>query len=128
MRQVKVEALSGQSFEAEVTEVSGHGVNSGGSSKFTAKLEMPKAKDMLDGMSATAAIPMEHREDVPTIPVVALAEAGAQTVVYTALDEEGNPTNPVPVTIGLSDGLNAEILDGLALGDTYYYSYYYMTN
>ena len=121
---VKVEALHGERFEAQVTEVSNHGTNSGGSSKFTAKLEMPKAKDMLDGMSATAAIPMEHREDVPTIPVVALAEAGAQTVVYTALDEEGNPTNPVPVTIGLSDGLNAEILDGLALGDTYYYSYY----
>jgi hypothetical protein len=41
---VKVEALSGQTFEAEVTQVSGRGVNSGGSSKFTVKLEMAKAE------------------------------------------------------------------------------------
>ena len=121
---VKVEALSGQSFEAEVTEVSGHGVNSGGSSKFTAKLELPKVQDMLDGMSATASLPMLEKKDIPTVPVVALVEEGARTVVYTALDKEGNLSNPVPVTIGISDGLTAEILEGLEIGDTYYYSYY----
>lgn len=121
---VKVEALSGEVFEAAVTEVSNRGTNSGGSSKFTAKLEMPKAENMLDGMSATASLPLQEKEAVPTIPVVALAEQGAQTVVYTALDEDGNPASPVPVTIGLSDGLTAEILEGLSVGDTYYYSYY----
>ncbi len=121
---VKVEALKGESFEAVVTEVSAHGVNRGGSSKFTVKLELPKAKDMLDGMSATAALPLQEKEGVPTIAVIALAEEGNQTVVYTALDKEGNPATPVPVTIGLSDGITAEILSGLSLGDTYYYSYY----
>lgn len=121
---VKVEALSGQSFEAEVTEVSGHGVNSGGSSKFTAKLALPKVQDMLDGMSATASLPMLEKKDIPTVPVMALVEEGARTVVYTALDKDGNLSNPVPVTIGISDGLTAEILEGLQIGDTYYYSYY----
>ena len=121
---VKVEALSGKIFEAEVTEVSGHGANSGGSSKFTAKLELPKAKDMLDGMSATASLPLTEKEGVPTVPVVALAEQGSRTVVYTALDQDGKPANPVAVTIGISDGITAEILEGLDLGDTYYYSYY----
>jgi len=122
---VKVEALSGETFEAEVTEVSTRGTNSGGSSKFTAKLELPKAKDMLDGMSASASLPMLQKEHVPTIPVMALAEQGSQTVVYTTLDEKtGEPSNPVPVTIGLSDGITAEILSGLEVGDTYYYSYY----
>ena len=37
---------------------------------------------------------------------------------------EGKPANPVEVTIGLSDGITAEILEGLKPGDTYYYSYY----
>jgi len=56
---------------------------------------------------------------------MALAEQGSQTVVYTTLDEKtGEPSNPVPVTIGLSDGITAEILSGLEVGDTYYYSYY----
>jgi hypothetical protein len=121
---VKVEALSGEIFQAEVTEVSLRGSNSGGSSKFTAKVELPKAKDMLDGMSASAALPLLEKQDIPTIPVVALVEEGTRTMVYTALDKEGNPTSPVPVTIGISDGITAEILEGLDVGDSYYYSYY----
>ncbi len=121
---VKVEALGEELFEATVTEIATRGTNSGGSSKFAVKLELPKTKNMLDGMSATAALPVQDKENIPVIPVMALAEQGAQTVVYTALDEEGEPTNPVPVTIGISDGINAEILEGLDLGDTYYYSYY----
>lgn len=122
---VKVEALGEQTFIAQVTEVSGRGTNSGGSSKFAVKLEMDKTNNMLDGMSATASLPMLTREDVPTIPVMALAEQGARTVVYTALDEKsGELVKPVSVTVGLSDGKTAEILSGLEVGDTYYYSYY----
>lgn len=121
---VKVEALGEELFEAVVTEIATRGTSSGGSSKFAVKLELPKVKDMLDGMSATAALPILEKENVLVIPVMALAEQGARTVVYTALDEDGNPSNPVPVTIGISDGINAEILDGLKAGDTYYYSYY----
>lgn len=122
---VKVQALGDQTFIAQVTEVSARGVNSGGSSKFAVKVEMEKGKNMLDGMSATASLPMLTRENVPTIPVMALAEQGARTVVYTALDEKtGEPANPVEVTVGLSDGKTAEILSGLEVGDSYYYSYY----
>lgn len=123
--QVKVEALRGQVFEAEVTKVSISGSNSGGSSKFTAQLELPKAENMLDGMSATASLPLYTRMDVLSIPVKALNQQGARTVVYTAVDSEtGDPTTPVEVTTGLSDGENVEILTGLQLGDTFYYSYY----
>lgn len=122
---VKVQALGDQTFIAQVTEVSARGVNSGGSSKFAVKVEMEKGKNMLDGMSATASLPMLTRENVPTVPVMALAEQGARTVVYTALDEKtGEPANPVEVTVGLSDGKTAEILSGLEVGDSYYYSYY----
>ena len=121
---VKVEALAGETFQAEVTQVGNRGTSSGGSSKFTAKLELPKAKDMLDGMSATATLPLLEKTGVPTIPVVALEDQGSQTVVYTALDKEGQPANPVPVTIGISDGLTAEILSGLEVGDPYHYRYY----
>lgn len=122
---VKVEALGEELFEATVAEVSGRGTNRGGSSKFAVKLELPKMPDMLDGMSATASVPMEEKQNVPVIPVAALCEQGALTVVYTALDEKtGEPADPVPVTVGLSDGITVEILEGLQIGDTYCYSYY----
>ncbi len=122
---VKVEALGEEILEATVTEIATHGTNSGGSSKFAVKLELAKTGNMLDGMSATAALPVLEKKEIPVIPVMALAEQGAKTVVFTALDEKtGEPAKPVPVTIGISDGINAEILEGLEVGDKYYYSYY----
>ncbi len=122
---VKIEALPEQVFQAEVVEIAHSGTNSGGSSKFSVKLEMPWAENMLDGMSATAAIPLYTKLDVLTIPVKALAEQGTKTVVYTALDPEtGEPASPVEVKLGMSDGIQAEILEGLKLGDVFYYSYY----
>lgn len=123
--QVKVEALRGQVFEAQVVEVSTSGTNNGGSSKFTAKLELPFAGGMLDGMSATASLPLATRMNVLTIPVEALAQDGPRTVVYTARDtDSGELMNPVEVETGLSDGATAEVLSGLEMGDAYYYSYY----
>ncbi|MGM9578020.1 MAG: HlyD family efflux transporter periplasmic adaptor subunit [Evtepia sp.] len=123
--EVEVAALRGQAFEAEVTRVAISGTNSGGSSKFTVELTMDKAENMLAGMSATASIPLYTKMDVLTIPVAALTEQGASTVLYTALDEEtGAPTAPVEVTVGISDGETAELLSGLNSGDSYYYYYY----
>ena len=122
---VKVLALSGETFDAEVVEVAGHGTNSGGSSKFTAKLRLAKTADMLDGMSATAALHLQTKENIPLIPVAALIQQGTRTMVCTGLDKEtGEPVNPVPVTLGISDGSHVEILEGLNPGDSYYYSYY----
>ena len=123
--EVQVSALRGQILEGTVTGVSRHGTNNGGSSKFTVEVTVPFAENMLAGMSATVTIPLYTRMDVLTIPVAALQEDGTRTVVYTALDSEtGAPAAPKAVTIGLSDGETAEVLSGLAVGDTYYYSYY----
>lgn len=123
--QVKVEALRGQVFEAEVTKVGLSGSNSGGSSKFAVELTVPLEGNMLPGMSAAASIPLFTKMEVLTIPVAALTEVGAKTVVYTALDEEtGEPASPVEVTVGVSDGETAELLTGLNSGDSFCYSYY----
>ena len=122
---VKVQALGKEAFEAEVVEISNHGENNGGNSKFAVKLRFNKTHNMIDGMSATAVLDVENQETVPVIPVAALTEKGSKTVVYTARDEKtGELTKPVEVTLGASDGQYAQILSGLSLGDTYYYSYY----
>ena len=123
--QVKVEALKGQVFEAEVVQVGISGSNNGGSSKFPVKLRLSWGENMLDGMSASASIPLYEKQDILLIPVKALSQLGGRTVVYTALNPEtGEPENPVEVTTGISDGENAEVLAGLHMGDSYYYSYY----
>ena len=122
---VKVEALGKERFDAEVVEISNHGQNNGGNSKFSVKLRFAQTHDMIDGMSTTAILELDTLENIPVIPVAALAEDGSKTVVYTALDEKtGEPSNPVEVTLGVSDEESVQILSGLSLGDAYYYSYY----
>lgn len=122
---VKVEALKGQEFPAEVTNIALSGSNNGGSSKFAVELTLSMSEDMLSGMSASAILPLEEKADVLLIPAAALTQQGAKTLVFTALDEKsGEPAAPVEVQTGLTDGEYVEILSGLEEGQKVYYSYY----
>ena len=123
--QVKIDALGGEKYTATITQIGNTGVSNGGNSKYTVELTMDRAENMLSGMNATAAIVLSSVSDVLTVPADALVENGNQTVVYTGYDEESDTLlNPVTVKVGCSDGETAEILEGLANGQTYYYAYY----
>ena len=122
---LKVEALKNQQFSGQITEVGTQGANNGGSSKFTADITLTVEGDMLSGMSASASIPLETKENVLIIPVAALQEQDGKTVVYTGLQKDsGEPTSAVEVVTGVSDGEYVEIISGLSQGDTVYYTYY----
>ena len=122
---VTVDALGGESFDAQITAIGNIGSNDGGSSKYTVELTLARDSQMLDGMSATAAISLGSTDAVPTIPVAALEEVGSQTVVYTGQDENtGALIGPVVVQTGASDGESVEILSGLSVGDRFCYAYY----
>lgn len=122
---VSITALKNETFTATVTEIGNTGTNNGGSSKFTLELTMELAEDMLGGMTAVAAIPMNTTENIPVIPVDALVEVGSKTYVYTGYDEKNDTlTGMVEVTLGVSDGIQVEVLSGLEVGDAYWYSYY----
>lgn len=122
---IAVDALKDQNFTAQVTEIGTTGENSGGSSKFTVTLTLDRQANMLAGMNATASLTLASVEDVVVIPVAALNESGSKTLVYTSYDaESGTLGDPVEVTLGASDGENAQILTGLEAGAAYYYAYY----
>lgn len=123
--QVTVDALGGKTYSAQVTQVGAIGSNQGGSSKFTVELTMERPAQMLDGMSAQASVFLEDREQALAVPVEALVEQGADTLIYTGYDPETEQlTDPVTVTLGASDGLRVEILSGLEENDAFYYAYY----
>lgn len=123
--EVSITALKNETFTATVTEIGDTGTNNGGSSKFTLELTLELQENMLNGMTAVAAIPLSTKENIPVVPVDALVEDGSRTYIYTAYDEKtGALTSPVEVTLGSSDGIFAEILSGLAEGDSYWYEYY----
>ncbi len=122
---ITVDALGGEHFTALVTQVASTGESSGGNSKFTVELTLQKSGDMLPGMTASAFFKLDSAIDVLCVPVAALVEEGTRTLVYTGYDEETEELiNPVEVTVGVSDGENAQILSGLSRGDVCYYAYY----
>ena len=122
---ITVDALGGERFDAVVTAISNSGENEGGNSKFKVTLTLRKSGDMLPGMLSTAYISSGTSANVPSVRVAALEKDGAETIVYTSYNEEkGELGDPVVVTLGKSDGENVEILDGLNVGDVYYYAYY----
>lgn len=123
--EIIINALPDEEFEGEITKVAKRGTGNGGSSKFAVEITLPRESEMLAGMSASAVISLYEKMNVLTLPAAALSEDGGKTIVYTALDKKtGEPTAPVEVTTGISDGETVEILSGLKSGDSVYYSYY----
>lgn len=122
---VTLDALRGEVFSGTVTAISGSAVNEGGNSKFTVDITVPKAENMLPGMTAHVKIVLDTADAAVSIPVAALIDIGTETVVYTGYDEETESfVNPVAVTAGISDGEYVQILSGLTAGQTIYYPYY----
>lgn len=122
---ITVDALAGEHFQAEVTQISGSGTNEGGSSKFTVELTIAKSSEMLPGMNASAAIALQTTQDALCIPAAALNMDGGKNIVFTALDEKtGALSMPVEVTLGKADADSVQILSGLSEGETVYYADY----
>ena len=123
--QITLDALAGQSFDGEITDIGVSGSNSGGNTKYTAEVTIDRAANMIAGMNATALITLETDEDLVTVPCEALVNEGTRTYVYTSYDSKTNTLgSPVDVETGASDGVRTEIKSGLAIGDTVWYAYY----
>ncbi len=111
---ISLDAIEGQKFDGKITKVSQ--LSSGESGKYPVSIKLKKAKEMKFGMSATATIYIEKKENVLTIPVEAIQTLDGSDVVYTGSEPDGTLTGPVKVTTGLSDGKTAEVTDGLKEG------------
>ncbi len=123
--QITLDALAGQAFDGEITDIGVSGSNSGGNTKYTAEVTIDRAANMIAGMNATALITLETDENLVTVPCEALVNEGTRTYVYTSYDSKTNTLgDPVDVETGVSDGARTEIKSGLAVGDTVWYAYY----
>ena len=121
---VTLDALPGQSFDGEITEIDPNGENSGGSTKYSVTVALPRTEDMLTGMNAAVRVQLEENNDLLLIPLAAVQEDADGIYVCTGYDKSSDePAKPVEITTGLSNGENVEVLSGLSEGDTVYYRY-----
>jgi len=79
----------------------------------TITLENP-IEELRDGMTATAEVIIERRDDVLLIPNRAIRGTWENPTVVVLVDEQGEERE---ITLGLTDGINTEVLSGLEEGE-----------
>jgi len=120
--QIAIDAIANETFHGEIIKIADSTTASGGVAKYLVEVLVKKDTSMRAGMSATATILVENRENILLIPVVALQETNGHVYVYTQRDSKtGELSDIVDVVTGISDGDKVEITDGLSNGDTVYY-------
>ena len=121
---VTLDALPGSSFTGAVTSINPYGENSGGNTKYTVTVTLPRDEKMLSGMNASVKITTGVSGTVPTVPAAAVVFDAGKSWLYTGYNEKTDTlTDPVEIQTGLSDGTLVELLSGLSEGSSFYYRY-----
>ena len=84
---------------------------------LTLTMEYDAVPDVPQGAFVQVNLRLKDKKDAVTVPLSALTEEQGSYFVYVQLDEEGYRKSPV--TVGQDDGVRAEILSGLAEGETF---------
>ncbi len=120
---VTVSSVSEDSFRGHVTEISKEASTVSGVTQYSAVVTVDKAEGMLAGMTADVDVSIEGVENALIIPVDALHQTSTIHYVYTAYDPETQQYGGMrEVTVGMQNDSYAEILSGLNIGDTIYYT------
>jgi len=70
---------------------------------------------LIPGMYADADITLEHKEDIPSIPLQAVNHEGDKTAVLVV--NANNEIENRPVSLGLQSATDAEVVSGLSAGE-----------
>ncbi len=114
---IEVDALPALQLGGEVKSISTLSIEAGGLViyKVTISFDAPQGYNLKIGMSAIADIIFEERSNVLLVPDRAISQdSQGNPIVKVMVDEEIEERS---VVLGLSDGFDTEIVDGLNEGD-----------
>jgi len=118
-----VSSVSEDVLSGSVTGISREATTSSGVTTYSAEVCVDVQENMIPGMTAEVDIRIEGTENAMIIPADALHQTSAIYFVYTSYDEETQQYGGMTeVTIGMQNDSYVEILTGLNLGDTVYYT------
>lgn len=107
---------TGEVFETKISHVDRVSSSSGQVAFYTVTADLTVPESVLPGMTASVTIPSDRAEDTLVLDMAALAfDEEKQPYV---LRKNGTDYQKIPVTTGLSDGMQVQILSGLTEGDT----------
>ena len=115
---ITVGALPDVSFDAALEYIAPKATESNGANLFEIKasVRVPQDVTIRSGYSANAEIVLQEVSEVVTIPESAIQYKGDSTFVY--IRQADGSFEEKFVTTGLSDGVNIEVKEGLASGET----------
>lgn len=115
---LSVGAIEDQTFDAKLTYLSPKGVEENGAIQFEIKADVTLKENQFirAGYSANASIVLERRDSVMIIPESLLEFNADSAFVYVQTEEE-QVFEKRFIEIGLSDGINIQILEGITPDD-----------
>lgn len=102
----------GRSVQGSVSEISREAKNENGVAYFTAIVDFQGDAQIRIGMNAEVVIVKEQVEKAVTVPVDAI-QFGADNESYVLIKGESETAEQRPVTTGITDGINIQIIAGL---------------
>ena len=70
---------------------------------------------LVPGLYADADLTLEHKEDIPSVPLQAVNHEGEKTTVFVV--NANNELEDRPVSLGLQTSTDAEVVAGLSEGE-----------
>ena len=116
---VTLDAYPGETFSATVTHISRIGTVSGSITTYPVEVTLSYDQRLLEGMNGSAVILTSKKDNVPLLPVDLIIEDS--TGAYVNVKNASGALERRDITVGLSDGTNAEITSGLVAGDQVWY-------
>ncbi len=111
---VEAQAKPGETFEGELAAIAPEVDER--NRHFRIEVRVPNdGKQLLSGMYATARVVESTKADVVLLPRTAVTNRDGKRMALKVAD---GIVTPVTVTEGVNDGVNVQILSGLAAGDT----------
>lgn len=114
--EITIGAIQERTIPASLEYISPKGVEESGAILFEMKAALAIPDDLFirAGYSANANIKLEERTNVLTIPESSLEFSGDSAFVYLVKSEDPQTFERHQIQIGLSDGINIEVTEGLS--------------
>lgn len=116
---ITIGALEGHQFNARLDHISPKGVEENGAVQFTIKAEVELKKDVFvrSGYSANADIVLNRKDSVLAIQEALLSFEGHPDSTFVEIETAPQVFEKRAVKVGLSDGINIEVIDGVSESD-----------
>jgi membrane fusion protein, macrolide-specific efflux system len=114
-----LDAYASQPFTGQVERIAYNSTTVSNVTTFEVDILPDQVPDfMRSGMTADLTFVVAEHDNVLLVPALAVTRQGAQTTVLLASDPSGAASQNQPVTLGISNGKQVEVVSGLKENDT----------